>query len=145
VLSKSFEKYGADVRIIERCCRCVRFAIRCLGRNSISLLEPLVSLVQQITHACFLRWVKVTKAALIFGLVDFCQWYYSENYEQVSMKFTRGFGFGSRMNCLDFGGDLVFFVDSGSLSSILYYQVSDCFWLISFSLTCFCVVVVASK
>jgi len=45
VLSKSFEKYSADIRIIERCCRCVRFAIRCLGRNSFSLLEPLVSLV----------------------------------------------------------------------------------------------------
>jgi len=58
LLSQSFVKYGADVRIIERCCRCVRFVIRCLGKSSIGLLEPVVSLIVSLykihPHSCCL-------------------------------------------------------------------------------------------
>jgi transportin-3 len=58
LLSQSFCKYSADVRIIERCCRCVRFAVRCLGKNSIGLLEPLVHLIVSLykthPHSCCL-------------------------------------------------------------------------------------------
>ena len=49
VLSQACDKYQQDVRIIERCCRCIRFAIRCLGRNSGSLLTPLVT---QVSIGC---------------------------------------------------------------------------------------------
>lgn len=58
VLSSTCEKYQADVRIIERCCRCIRYAVRCLGKHSSDLLAPLVT--QMVTvyanypHSCFL-------------------------------------------------------------------------------------------
>ncbi len=45
VLSNTCNKYQADVRIVERCCRCIRFAVRCLGKGSASLLTPLVTQV----------------------------------------------------------------------------------------------------
>ncbi|KAL1139884.1 hypothetical protein AAG570_006861 [Ranatra chinensis] len=58
VLSSTFTKYQADSRIMERCCRCLRFAIRCLGKQSVHLLEPLVkqmvTLYTQRQHSCFL-------------------------------------------------------------------------------------------
>ncbi|KAK3097484.1 hypothetical protein FSP39_010037 [Pinctada imbricata] len=58
VLSQACDKYQQDVRIIERCCRCIRFAIRCLGKSSASLLTPLVTqmitLYQMHQHSCFL-------------------------------------------------------------------------------------------
>ncbi|XP_029646320.1 transportin-3 [Octopus sinensis] len=58
VLSQACDKYQSDVRIVERCCRCIRFAIRCLGKNSASVLQPLVTqmvtLYQVHQHSCFL-------------------------------------------------------------------------------------------
>ena len=45
-LSKTCDYYQADVRIIERCCRCIRFAIRCVGNSSVALLAPLVMQVR---------------------------------------------------------------------------------------------------
>lgn len=46
VLSRACDKYQGDVRITERCCRCIRFVIRCLGKQSADLLTPLVSQVR---------------------------------------------------------------------------------------------------
>lgn len=46
VLSRACDKYQGDVRITERCCRCIRFAVRCLGKQSADLLTPLVSQVR---------------------------------------------------------------------------------------------------
>ncbi|KAI2665443.1 Transportin-3 [Labeo rohita] len=47
-----------DNRIVERCCRCLRFAVRCVGKGSASLLQPLVtqmvSVYQVYPHSCFL-------------------------------------------------------------------------------------------
>jgi transportin-3 len=58
VIFKAFYKYISDVRIIERCCRCIRFAVRCLGSNSTALLSPLVTqivlLFQVYPHSCCL-------------------------------------------------------------------------------------------
>ena len=45
VLSNTCNKFQGDIRIIERCCRCIRFAIRCVGKGSALLLTPLVSQV----------------------------------------------------------------------------------------------------
>lgn len=45
VLSETLNKYQADNRIVERCCRCLRFAVRCVGKGSASLLQPLVTQV----------------------------------------------------------------------------------------------------
>ncbi|XP_071133816.1 transportin-3-like [Mytilus galloprovincialis] len=58
VLSETCSKFQSDIRIVERCCRCIRFVIRCLGKSSASLLTPLVtqmiSLYQVHQHSCFL-------------------------------------------------------------------------------------------
>ncbi|XP_046572522.1 transportin-3-like [Haliotis rubra] len=83
VLSNACNKYQADVRIIERCCRCIRFAIRCLGKNSATLLTPLVtqmvSLYQVHQHSCFLYLGSIlvdeygTEQGCIPGLLDMLQ------------------------------------------------------------------------
>jgi len=58
ILSRICDKYRADLKIIERCCRCIRFAIRCLGKSAINLLSPLVSQMVSVygtnPHSCFL-------------------------------------------------------------------------------------------
>lgn len=58
VISRTFAKFGSDVCIIERCCRCIRFAVRCLGVSSTELLNPLVTqiveLYQTYPHSCCL-------------------------------------------------------------------------------------------
>lgn len=45
VLSNVCERYQRDVRVMERCCRCIRFAVRCIGKHSAHLLEPIVKQV----------------------------------------------------------------------------------------------------
>ncbi|KAF5888724.1 transportin-3 [Clarias magur] len=58
VLSETLNKHQADNRIVERCCRCLRFAVRCVGKGSAALLQPLVtqmvSVYQVYPHSCFL-------------------------------------------------------------------------------------------
>ncbi|XP_025097718.1 transportin-3-like isoform X1 [Pomacea canaliculata] len=83
VLSQACTKYQADVRIIERCCRCIRFAIRCLGKNSATLLTPLVTQMVQLyavhQHSCFLYLGSILvdeygcEAGCITGLLDMLQ------------------------------------------------------------------------
>jgi transportin-3 len=46
ILSNTCTKYQADGRVMERCCRCLRYAVRCVGKQSAHLLEPLVKQVQ---------------------------------------------------------------------------------------------------
>merc|ERR1712223_2060803 len=58
VVSAVCEVYASDARIMERTCRTIRFAVRCLGVQSAPLLEPLVkqmvSLYNVHPHSCFL-------------------------------------------------------------------------------------------
>ncbi|XP_008555701.1 transportin-3 [Microplitis demolitor] len=58
VLSRAFNKYSADSRIMERCCRCVRHAIRCIRKHAVHLLEDIVKLIVGLyathQHSCFL-------------------------------------------------------------------------------------------
>lgn len=42
VLSKTCDTYQEDARIMEHACRCLRYAIRCVGKDFAHLLEPLV-------------------------------------------------------------------------------------------------------
>ncbi|XP_031698442.1 transportin-3-like [Anarrhichthys ocellatus] len=51
VLSETLNTHQADNRIVERCCRCLRFAVRCVGKGSASLLQPLVTQVR-LTWTC---------------------------------------------------------------------------------------------
>jgi len=58
LFKKIAEKYKADDRIMERHFRCVRFSIRCLGKDFAPLMQPLVELMVGIYlqhhHSCFL-------------------------------------------------------------------------------------------
>ena len=58
VLSLTFNKFQNDRRVMERCCRCLRFALRLIGQQSAHLLEPLVAQMVQLYsvhyHSCFL-------------------------------------------------------------------------------------------
>ncbi|KAJ1519674.1 hypothetical protein ONE63_004939 [Megalurothrips usitatus] len=58
VLSKTCVKYQQDSRVMERVCRCLRYAVRCVGKQAAHLLEPLVeqlvSLYVQHQHSCCL-------------------------------------------------------------------------------------------
>ncbi|XP_074655394.1 transportin-3-like isoform X2 [Tubulanus polymorphus] len=83
VLSMTCDKYQDDVRIIERCCRCIRFAVRCVGKASASLLTPLVTqmvnLYQVHQHSCFLYLGSILvdeygmEKGCIQGLIDMLQ------------------------------------------------------------------------
>ena len=58
VVSKTCTLYQRSARIIERCCRCIRFLVRCLGYSSAWLLDPLVAqMIELYTahhHSCYL-------------------------------------------------------------------------------------------
>jgi transportin-3 len=58
LLLKVFQKYASESRVIERCCRCVRYAVRNLEQHSSFLLHPLVALLvdlyQRYPHSCCL-------------------------------------------------------------------------------------------
>uniref|UniRef100_A0A8C1HUF8 Transportin 3 n=1 Tax=Cyprinus carpio carpio TaxID=630221 RepID=A0A8C1HUF8_CYPCA len=58
VMSETLNAHQNDNRIVERCCRCLRFAVRCVGKGSACLLQPLVtqmvSVYQVYPHSCFL-------------------------------------------------------------------------------------------
>ncbi|XP_064628883.1 transportin-3-like [Lineus longissimus] len=83
VLSKTCDLYQDDVRVIERCCRCIRFAVRCVGKGSASLLTPLVTQMVQLyekhTHSCFLYLGSIlvdeygTETGCVQGLLDMLQ------------------------------------------------------------------------
>ncbi|XP_067009893.2 transportin-3 isoform X2 [Anabrus simplex] len=83
VLSNACNKYQADLRIMERCCRCLRFAVRCVGKQSVHLLEPLVKqivvLYQLYQHSCFLYLGSIlvdeyaTEPGCVQGLLDMLQ------------------------------------------------------------------------
>ncbi|CAH1407920.1 unnamed protein product [Nezara viridula] len=83
VLSSVCSKYQANSHVMERCCRCLRFAVRCVGKQSVNLLEPLVkqivSLYSQHEHSCFLYLGSIlvdeyaSEPGCIQGLLDMLQ------------------------------------------------------------------------
>ncbi|XP_014673876.1 PREDICTED: transportin-3-like [Priapulus caudatus] len=58
LLSDCCDKYQHDIRVVERCCRCVRFSVRCVGKGADTILPPLVQQMVQLysvhNHSCFL-------------------------------------------------------------------------------------------
>lgn len=58
IISQIFEKYQTDARVMERSCRCLRYAMRSIGKQAAPLLEPLVKQIVQLYathhHSCFL-------------------------------------------------------------------------------------------
>eukprot|EP00795_Rhopilema_esculentum_P005455 gene5455-631_t len=58
VLSHVADKFKHDERIMERICRCLRYAIRCVGKGFRNLLQPfveqMITIYYQHQHSCFL-------------------------------------------------------------------------------------------
>ncbi|XP_077276129.1 transportin 3 isoform X2 [Temnothorax americanus] len=83
VLSNVCETYQRDVRVIERCCRCIRFAVRCVGNQSAHLLEPIVKQIVPLytvhKHSCFLYLGSIlvdeyaTESECVWHLVNMLQ------------------------------------------------------------------------
>ncbi|KAB7503111.1 Transportin-3 [Armadillidium nasatum] len=44
-LAATFQQYSSDIRIMEHCCRCLRFAVRCVHQQSAPLLPALVEMI----------------------------------------------------------------------------------------------------
>lgn len=71
MLSQTLNTHQADNRIVERCCRCLRFAVRCVGKGSASLLQPLVTQVRHLwaeLHLCSgcLSWLCVCQMVSVY-------------------------------------------------------------------------------
>ncbi|XP_058821533.1 transportin-3 isoform X2 [Topomyia yanbarensis] len=58
VLSRAMECFKDDSKIMERIVRCIRYAIRCVGKQAMPILEPLVKQIITIysghNHSCLL-------------------------------------------------------------------------------------------
>lgn len=58
LISEVFNKYQKDPKVMERACRCIRYAMRAIGKRAAPLLEPLVKQIIQLygthNHSCFL-------------------------------------------------------------------------------------------
>ncbi|KAF5284574.1 hypothetical protein FQR65_LT02400 [Abscondita terminalis] len=58
VLSHVMDKYQNDLRVTERCCRSLRFMLRCVSQQVTQILQPLTSQIVRIynshQHSCFL-------------------------------------------------------------------------------------------
>ncbi|KAK4886164.1 hypothetical protein RN001_002435 [Aquatica leii] len=58
VLSHVMDKYQNDLRITERCCRSLRFMLRCVSQQVTQILQPLTSQIVRLysthQHSCFL-------------------------------------------------------------------------------------------
>ena len=96
VLSRSLHLYQDDVRVTERTCRTVRFAIRCIGIQSSSLLEPLVTqlvgLYEAKGHSCYLYLGSIlvdeyaSEQGCIPGLLAMLQAFISPTYRLLAPK-----------------------------------------------------------
>lgn len=83
ILSRVFDKYQGDLRIMERCCRVVRFMLRCVSQQVCELLESMVRQIIQIysmyRHSCFLYVGSIlvdeygTDVTCVQGLLDMLQ------------------------------------------------------------------------
>ncbi|XP_029471361.1 transportin-3 isoform X2 [Rhinatrema bivittatum] len=75
VLSETLNKHRADNRVVERCCRCLRFAVRCVGKGSAALLQPLVTQMVNVyqvhQHSCFLYLGSILVDE--YGMEEGCQ------------------------------------------------------------------------
>ncbi|XP_060531068.1 transportin-3 [Cylas formicarius] len=93
VLSKTFDKYQSDIRIMERCCRSVRFMLRCASQQVRELLESLVGQIVRIytlhKHSCFLYVGSIlvdeyaTDPQCIGGLLDMLRVFIEPTFQML--------------------------------------------------------------
>lgn len=83
ILSRTFDKYQNDLRIMERCCRAVRFMLRCVSQQVRELLDSIVTQIMRLytlhKHSCYLYLGSIlvdeyaTEPSCISGLLDMLQ------------------------------------------------------------------------
>lgn len=93
VLSKAFDKYQNDIRIMERCCRSVRFMLRCASHQIHEVLQTLVGQIVRIysvhKHSCFLYVGSIlvdeyaTDPRCIGGLIDMLQMFIEPTFQML--------------------------------------------------------------
>ncbi|KAI5710623.1 hypothetical protein M8J75_010212 [Diaphorina citri] len=89
VLSKTCETYQQDARVMEHSSRCLRYAIRCVGKDFAHLLEPLVKqivvLYSKHPHSSFLYLGSIlvdeyATSHCVSGLLDMVQAFLPPTY-----------------------------------------------------------------
>ncbi|XP_059617123.1 transportin-3 [Phlebotomus argentipes] len=96
VMSNVFVKYQADLRIMERTCRFVRYAIRCVGKQATPILEPLVKqmvhLYAMYQHTCFLYLGSILvdefakNSSCTKGLLDMLQTFIEPTFQLLQVE-----------------------------------------------------------
>lgn len=97
IISEAFNKYQGEGRVMERVCRCIRYAIRSIGKQAAPLLEPLVKQMVEIYatqyHSCFLYLgsVLVDEFANVNdqctqGLLDMMQAFIQPTFTRLQME-----------------------------------------------------------
>ncbi|KAF7284856.1 hypothetical protein GWI33_021499 [Rhynchophorus ferrugineus] len=91
VLSRVFDRYQNDIRIMERCCRSVRFMLRCASSQILEILENLVSQIVRIysvhKHSCFLYVGSIlvdeyaSNPQCVNGLIDMLQMFLEPTFQ----------------------------------------------------------------
>lgn len=97
IMSNILNKYQSDVRIMERSCRCIRYTVRCIGKQAAILLEPLVKQIVHLyalhQHSCFLYLgsILVDEFANVSdpctqGLLDMLQAFIQPTFELLQIE-----------------------------------------------------------
>uniref|UniRef100_A0A2P2I2C8 Transportin-3-like n=1 Tax=Hirondellea gigas TaxID=1518452 RepID=A0A2P2I2C8_9CRUS len=74
------QQFSGDVRVMEHCCRCLRFAVRCVHKDTAPMLSPLVSTIVKLYsesgYSCFVYLGSIlvdeygTEAGCVGGLIS---------------------------------------------------------------------------
>ncbi|KAF2355057.1 Armadillo-type fold [Trinorchestia longiramus] len=90
-ISGIMEQYSQDVRVMEHCCRCLRFAVRCVHKDSAPMLPPLVSTIVKLYgdcgHSCFVYLGSIlvdeygTEEGCVSGLIKMLEAFTPKTFE----------------------------------------------------------------
>lgn len=96
VLSRAMECYKNDSKIMERIVRCIRYAIRCVGKQAMPILEPLVKQIIIIysghNHSCLLYLGSILvdefacEPSCIQGLLNMLQAFIEPTFEVLQVE-----------------------------------------------------------
>ncbi|XP_053693018.1 transportin-3 isoform X1 [Sabethes cyaneus] len=96
VLSRAMECYKNDSKTMERIVRCIRYAIRCIGKQAMPILEPLVKQIITIysghNHSCLLYLGSILvdefacETSCIQGLLNMLQAFIEPTFQVLQME-----------------------------------------------------------
>lgn len=96
VLSRAMEYYKNDSKIMERIVRCIRYAIRCVGKQAMPILETLVKQIITIysghNHSCLLYLGSIlvdefaSETSCIQGLLNMLQAFIEPTFQVLQVE-----------------------------------------------------------